>query len=146
MPGLHGKLAISARPAARWFSRGNAVNDIVERDWKTLRALKPQLLARLCDQILRGAARITRADTPPSHARYLKLYRFIQAQDDKVAAAFNDHRRSTAIERLATIYNLGLLTDSELSHFSQQTRTRFIGLADIFGPWKDDDIAENEES
>ena len=108
------------------------MGDFHEPDWKTLRALQPVLLDRLCTRImdeLRGVMDDT-GMTP--HQRYLKLFTLLQDRNDDVAAGFDDMRRSRAIQRLANIYALGLFTDGELERFTPQTRDSFVGLAEIY--------------
>jgi hypothetical protein len=46
----------------------------------------------------------------------------LQKHDRAIAAAFNDLRRSTAIERLAAMIALKVVNDEELDQFSARTR------------------------
>ena len=55
---------------------------------------------------IRGAA-------PSPHDRYLRLFRMLKERDASIAAAFDDLRRSTAIQRLAAMIALGVVTDEE---------------------------------
>ena len=96
--------------------------EIPEKDWKVLRRLKPSLLDRLCDEVLNKIARITKDSKGRSHERYLKLWRFLREQDRVIGLAFNDHRRSTALAKVANIHSLGLFTDEEFAEFSEETR------------------------
>lgn len=96
--------------------------DIPERDWKLLRELAPSALERFCNQVLRSAKQIADSPGVSSHERYLKLYRMIQKEDRALAEAFNDHRRSTALWKIAEIRSLGLFSEEEFSRFSEQTR------------------------
>jgi hypothetical protein len=72
----------------------------------------------------------------PAHDRYLRLFRLIKERDGRIAAAFNDMRRSTAIQRLAAMILLGVTTDEELAQFSRATRESATALAEILGPSK----------
>jgi hypothetical protein len=98
------------------------MDSIPERDWKLLRDLKPVLLDRFCAEVLRKAAEIATASTGSRHDCYLKLYKFLHNEDEKLAAAFNEHSRSKAIWKLMQIHALGLLTDAEFMSFSEETR------------------------
>jgi hypothetical protein len=49
-----------------------------------------------------------------------------------MANAFDDLRRSTALQRLASMIALGVVTDEELSRFSVATRDSAVALADIW--------------
>lgn len=102
-----------------------------ERDWKLLRQLAPVALERFCDRVLREATAIANTPARTSHERYLQLYRFLKEQDRDLASAFNDHRRSTALRKLAWIYSLRLLTEEELGAFSEETRDTAVFLASL---------------
>jgi hypothetical protein len=69
-----------------------------------------------------------------AHDRYLRLFRLIKERDERIVAAFDDLRRSTAIQRLAAMINLGVITDVELAQFSQPTRESATALAEILRP------------
>ena len=69
-----------------------------------------------------------------AHDRYLRLFRLLKERDESIVATFDDLRRSTAIQRLAGMINLGVLTDMELAQFSQATRESATALAEIVGP------------
>lgn len=58
----------------------------------------------------------------------------MKKHDESIAAAFDDLRRSTAIQRLAAMLLLGVVTDEELSQFTAGTRESAKGLADVWGP------------
>ncbi len=58
----------------------------------------------------------------------------VKERDDSIAAAFNDLRRSTAIQRLASMIALGVVTDAELSQFSPATREAATTLVDLWRP------------
>lgn len=102
-----------------------------EKDWKLLRQLAPVALERFCDRALREATAIAQAPAKTSHERYLQLYRFLKEQDQDLASAFNDHRRSTALRQLAWIYSLRLLTEEEFGAFSEETRDTALFLASL---------------
>jgi hypothetical protein len=102
-----------------------------ERDWKLLRRLAPLALERFCDRALSEATAIVNARSQTSHERYLKLYKLIERQDQDMASAFDDRRRSTAILKLARIYSLGLLTEEEFGAFSEETREMALSLASL---------------
>ena len=106
-----------------------------ERDWRLLRSLHDVALDRYCTRVLEECAAVTRA-TESAHERYLRLYRLIKERDNSIAGAFNDLRRTTAIQRLAGMMLLGVVTDEDLAQFSQSTRESATALAEIFGPKK----------
>lgn len=108
-----------------------AERPLPERDWKLLRQLAPVALERFCDHVFMEAMAIANASGKTNHERYLELYRVIKEQDGDLASAFNDHRRSTALWKLARIYSLGLLTEDELGAFTEETRETALFLASL---------------
>jgi len=107
------------------------MSDIPERDWKLLRELKPVALERLCERILRRAAEFVTAPGATNHQRYLKMWELIQEQNQEVAIAFDDHRRSTALLKILQIHRRGLFTEEEFARFSEETRKRVLALESI---------------
>jgi hypothetical protein len=107
------------------------MTSVPEKDWKRLQQLKPVLLDRFCERILRETASIVNVPDSTPHQRYLKLYRFIDEKDDDVARAFNDYRRSTALAKIMHIYKLGLFTVEEFAGFSEQTRKLVLEIVSL---------------
>lgn len=93
---------------------------IAESDWKRFRQLHPIALERFCQQILNEIERVNADDSLSFHQRYLDIYKIIERRDKELAESFNDLRRSTALMQIVFIYGRGLLTDTELSGFSQE--------------------------
>jgi hypothetical protein len=104
------------------------MSDFPERDWKLLRELKPVTLERLCEQILWRAAEVTTEAGLTNHQRYLKMWELIQEQNEEVALAFDDHRRSTAFLKILQIHRRGLFTKEEFARFSEQTRKHVLDV------------------
>ncbi len=96
-------------------------NSIPERDWKLFRELRQIALERLCDKILAEAKAEIERPAKSSHEKYLSLYKLINKQDDEIARAFNDFRRSTALMQIGIIHSMGLFTGEELRRFSPET-------------------------
>ena len=107
---------------------------IPESDWRVLRSVHRAALDRYCARVLDECERAIRVGDGSAHDRYLRLFRLLKERDASVAAAFNDLRRSTAIQRLAAMIGLGVVTDAELSEFSAPTRESATGLADLLRP------------
>jgi len=74
-------------------------------------------------------ATIRGTDISP-HDRYLRLFRLLKERDESIATAFDDLRRSTAIQRLAAMIALGVIPDEELGRFSATTRDSAVAMAD----------------
>jgi len=104
------------------------MSDFPERDWKVLRELKTVTLERLCERILRSAAEITTQSGLTNHQRYIKMWELIQEQNEEVALAFDDHRRSTAFLKILQIHRRGLFTDEEFARLSDQTRKHVLDV------------------
>jgi hypothetical protein len=84
--------------------------------------------------VLDECAVVLRDDKLSAHDRYLRLLRLVRERDDRVAAAFDDLRRSTGIQRLAAMINLGVVSSVELGRFTPATRESATALAEIFAP------------
>jgi len=74
---------------------------------------------------LRVLLEITTAvtDTARSpHERYLAVYDLMKRRDREMAAAFDDMRRSRALERILAIRRLRLFTEEEYARFTDAMR------------------------
>jgi hypothetical protein len=105
--------------------------DIPESDWRRFKEVHAKLLERYCSRILEEVAAASQSAEGNAHERYLKVYKLIKERDKQIANTFNDFRRSTAVMQLGIMRRMKLLTDEELSLFSEQTRTRIEGIAAI---------------
>jgi hypothetical protein len=105
-----------------------------ESDWKILRSLHRTALERYCAHVLGECAAIIQDDNHSAHDRYLRLVRLAQERDERLSAAFDDLRRSTAIQRLAAMINLGVVGTEELEQFTVATRESATALAELFAP------------
>lgn len=99
---------------------------IKESDWKTFRRLKPALLDRLCERILRECAEVMADDQKSPHERYLALFKLIHERDDDVAICFDDPRRSNALLKLIALNVRGVFEPDELHQFSEETRADIL--------------------
>jgi hypothetical protein len=97
------------------------MREIPEADWKKLRSLKTRALNEACSRILDAIAQILNNRDGREHEAYLELWELIQAQDDLIASMFNDFKRSTAIYRLAAWHEQGLVSESDLTLFTEET-------------------------
>jgi hypothetical protein len=95
---------------------------IPESDWKKFRRLREVALERLCDRTLQEIVRLATDASSGSHQRYLTIYELIQRRDREMASAFNDPRRSRALQQLSAMHALGLLEVGELDVFTDETR------------------------
>lgn len=106
--------------------------DIKESDWKLFsRELQPLALERYCQRVLSETADVAADPKRTYHERYLAVFRLMKKRDRELADAFNDCRRSIALFQLAHIRRIGLLTDDEMSRFSDEIRERVRNLIKI---------------
>ena len=89
-----------------------------ESDWKIFRELHKVALERFCERALAEVDAIRRDDSQSYHERYVQIYRLIQEQDQQLAQAFNQPRRSQMRLQLYLIYSYGLFQPDEISRFS----------------------------
>ena len=80
---------------------------IPESDWKLLRQLKGVALERFCERVLEQIARRSSASKKTYHQRYLEIYRLLHRRDRELGDAFNNPRRSTAVQQLTVSTRTG---------------------------------------
>jgi hypothetical protein len=102
---------------------------IFEPDWKHLRSLHPLALDRFCTRVLAECTAVIQNESISPHARYLQLFDLIRERDRTLASAFDGLRRSTAIEQLADMHRLELLSEAEFDRFSAETREEVLRIS-----------------
>ena len=95
---------------------------IAESDWKKLRSLKTRVLNQACGRILDAAAQVLENREGREHDAYMHLWKLLKKEDKLIALMFDDLRRSTAFYKLAHWHQNGLLTESELASFTEETQ------------------------
>jgi hypothetical protein len=95
---------------------------IPETDWKQLRALKTRALNDACARILDAVAQIVQQRDGREHEVYLALWELLHEQDELIASMFDDFKRSTALYKLAAWQRHGLVTESEMALFTEETQ------------------------
>jgi hypothetical protein len=96
--------------------------DILEKDWKVIRAMKDRILAMACKRILVKLKAIIDTGEYASHETYLEIWRVIKEEDAAIAYMFDDLRRNNALDKLASWKRNGLVSDEEMLQFSQSTQ------------------------
>jgi hypothetical protein len=104
---------------------------IPESDWSQLKEVRRALLERYCSRVLSEIGDLAASRDGTAHERYLRAYKLIEHHDSEIVRAFNDMRRSNAIMQLGIMRRMSLLTDEDLSVFSEHTRTRVLGMASL---------------
>ena len=97
-----------------------------ESDWKKFTKLKKTALERFCGSVLDETRVLCDREDLTAHERYLGLYKTIQKRDKELGRVFDGHSRSRADWQLRDMYNKGLVTDEELSKFSEETQNLVI--------------------
>ncbi|HXK40113.1 MAG TPA: hypothetical protein VJ837_04745 [Candidatus Paceibacterota bacterium] len=101
---------------------------IRERDWKLLRELHETALQRFCERVLNEYRGVLDRDSETPHSRFLEIFELNHIRNRQLARAFDDLRRSTALDRLIAMRRLGVVTDEDLAPFSVETRAALESL------------------
>jgi hypothetical protein len=106
------------------------VNSFPERDWKQLRKIKDKMLASVCEIIFKKMDSVSENRHGREHEAYLELWKVLQEEDEKIAEMFNDLKRSNALNKLANCRYNEILSDEDLSEFSQETQNSIEKLCE----------------
>jgi hypothetical protein len=96
---------------------------IPETDCKKLRSLKTRALNDACVRILNAVAQIVQKRDGREHEAYIELWELLQKEDNLIALMFDDFKRSTAFYKLAAWQRHGLVSESDLALFTEETQT-----------------------
>ncbi len=107
------------------------MNSISEKDWKVLRSLKDEKLAKFCDAVFEKVGTIIANKGTESHKAYLELWSVMRDEDEKLGAMFDDLKRSNAVRKLGVWRHYGMLSDEELARFSDETRESVVFLSEL---------------
>ena len=94
-----------------------------ESDWNKFTALKALALERFCVSILDQSIELCGKKDSTAHRQYLLLYNYIVQCDKDIRDAFDGHSRSRAELQLQLMFWRGLVTEEELSEFSEETQS-----------------------
>ena len=95
---------------------------IPERDWKLLRSMKPRVLSDACARILNVVESVVQKRDGGNHEVYLAFWALIRKEDASIAFLFDDFKRSTGLFKLAAWERHGLVSESDLALFTEETR------------------------
>jgi len=93
--------------------------DIRESDWKHFRKVHRTALEMHCEVTLARLAEIASDGSRDAHERYLETYDYIHRRNKEVARTFDDFRRSTAVSHIVLLSRMDLISDDDLSLFSE---------------------------
>ena len=102
---------------------------IPEKDWKLLRAMQEAKLNEACAKILSVVGEIIASKSNENHEAYLEVWEKVQSGNTEISVMFDDLRRSNAVLKLATWKRNGLLTESELNEFTEETQSSIKSIA-----------------
>ena len=106
---------------------------IPEHEWRKIRDMKPALLDRVCKGILDELrAKIVISSTDQvHHKQYLKVYKWLDEQDQIIGTGFNDLKRRNAYFLVAFWVKSRWLTQQEFDRLSEVTKAKVIFLAGL---------------
>ena len=84
--------------------------------------MKPRVLEDACARILKAVESAIQTRDGGSHQAYLALWDLLKKEDASIAFMFDDFKRSTGLIKLAAWQRYGLLSESDLALFSEETR------------------------
>lgn len=107
------------------------MKSIPEKDWKVLRSLKDEKLAKFCDAVFEKVGTIIANKGTESHKAYLELWSLIRDEDEKLGAMFDELKRSNALRKLGVWRHYGVLSDEDLALFTDETRDSVVFLSEL---------------
>jgi len=102
-----------------------------EKDWKTMRSIKDELLQELCSRINQQSSQILNDTAKTSHQRYGDLYDHVKDSDRIVADCFDGWSRSRLNMKISFLRHHKLLTDEHVKHFSDSAQ-EWMKMTDKF--------------
>jgi len=93
-----------------------------ERDWKTMRSIKDELLQKLCSRINLKSTQILNDAAKTPHERYGELYGHIKDSDQILGNCFDDWRRSRLSMKTIFLRRHKLLTDEHVKQLSDSAQ------------------------
>ncbi len=84
--------------------------------------MKPRVLSDACARILNAVESVVKRRDAGNHEAYLALWSLLKKEDASIALMFDDLRRSTALFKLAAWQRHGLVSESDLALFTEETR------------------------
>lgn len=104
-----------------------------EPDWKRYKPLRKLAIERFCNDVLKDAAAVTVSTKGTAHERYRELYQLMKNQDKQIVQLFDPHTRSRAAMQLTGLFQMRLVTDDELSVFSDNLQEQVHSYIEQFG-------------
>lgn len=107
------------------------MHDFPEKDWRIFRELREGALERFYVSILAEASTVANDAARPPHDRYVNLWKLLKERDRELSNAFDNPRRSTALQQLLWLLRLDLIDDEDLERFSEETRKKVATILSL---------------
>ena len=95
-----------------------------------MRSIKVRVLNDACARILADVEAIVQRRDGCNHEAYLALWGLLKTKDVEIASMFDDFKRSTALFKLAAWYRYGLVSESELALFTEETQSMLKAISE----------------
>lgn len=92
--------------------------DITEADWKIWKALRQRCIDQFCARTFDQIKQLSHG-TDPIHDRHRELYQLVMDRDREIEQLFDPLTRSRAIMQLINLHRSGLVSDDDISSFSE---------------------------
>ncbi len=86
--------------------------------------MKDELLDIACSRILDKTQMIIDNRNEGSHSAYLKLWKLVDQEDEKISEMFDNLKRSTALYKIAALVRNDLIDEERLKEFSEETQEK----------------------
>ncbi len=95
---------------------------IPEKDWEQMKSIRARVLDDACARILAGVESILQNREGRNHDAYLSLWALLDKEDSRISSMFDDFKRSTALGHLTQWRSSGLVSESDLALFTNETQ------------------------
>ena len=96
--------------------------DISEDDWKIWKALRLRTIDKFCHTTFERVQQLAAAKKP-IHDRHRELYQLVTDRDREIEQLFDPLTRSRSVLQLRVLYMNGLVSDDEISLFSEDLQS-----------------------
>jgi len=96
--------------------------EITESDWKIWKALRLRTIDKFCHQTFDQVQQLAK-DQTAVHERHRKLYQLVTDRDQEIEQLFDPMKRSIAPLQLMNLYRIGLISDDDISLFSESLQS-----------------------
>ncbi len=102
-----------------------------EPDWKRYKPLRKLAIERFCTGVFKETADIAAQSDGTAHDRYRELYRLVKERDKEIVQLFDPLSRSRATMQLIGLCRFGLVTEDELTIFSNDLQVSVRSTIDL---------------